>query len=355
MNIFIDPNIPLNPKTALEGDLPFGKHFTDRMFTMDYTPEKGWHDAKIIPYAPLHLDPATSCLHYGQMFFEGMKAYKRDDGSIAMFRPLENMLRMNASAWRMSMPDINPEETLDALIELVRLEKDWIPTAPESSLYIRPFMIGTDAVIGLKPSANYKFIIIMSPVGAYYGKNGLAPVKIFVEDEYVRAVKGGTGYAKCAGNYAGSLRSQVTAQQAGFNQVLWLDGIHRKYIEEVGAMNVFFVVGNKVLTPELSGSILPGITRKSVIEILGDWGITVEERPVSIDEIEAAYDRGELKEAFGSGTAAVVSPIGELARGDKKMKLADDKPGEITQRIYNEITGIQYGKIKDTHGWVTVL
>ena len=340
-------------KAALEsGDLPFGRTFTDYMFEMDYHPDKGWHGAKITPYAPLPLDPATTCLHYGQLFFEGMKAYRQKNGDIALFRPIENMHRMNSSAWRMSMPEIDADGVLAALVELVRLEKDWVPKQAEASLYIRPFMIGLDPFLGLRPSQTYKLVIIQGPAGPYYGKDGLAPVKIYVEDEFVRAVRGGTGYAKCAGNYAATMRSQLEASKKGYNQVLWLDGVHRKYVEEVGAMNVFFVIGDTVVTPELSGSILPGITRKSVIEILKDWGMKVEERPVEIAEIAKAYDEGKLKEAFGSGTAAVVSPIGELVRGDKSIKLDDKKPGQLTQKIYDELTGIQYGAIEDKRGWI---
>ena len=353
MNIKFVKSKNLKSKDALNsGDLPFGKVFTDYMFEMDYKPDKGWHDAKITPYAPLSLDPATTSLHYGQLFFEGLKAYRHKDGRIALFRPIENMHRMNQSAWRMSMAEINPEEVLDALVQLVRLEKDWVPGAPESSLYIRPFMLGLDPVLGVKSSETYKLVIIQCPVGPYYGKDGLAPVRIFVEDEFVRAVKGGTGYAKCAGNYAATLRSQQKASEKGCKQVLWLDGVHRKYVEEVGAMNVFFVMGDTVVTPELSGSILPGVTRKSVIEILKDWGKKVEERLISIDEVLKAYDDGKLVEAFGSGTAAVISPIGEFVYGEKSMKLDEEKPGELTQKIFDELAGIQYGTREDKRGWL---
>ena len=353
MNIKFIESKNLKSKAVIEsGNLPFGRIFTDYMFEMDYTPDKGWHDAKITPYAPLNLDPATTSLHYGQLFFEGMKAYRHKDNRVALFRPIENMHRMNQSAWRMSMAEINPEEVLDALIQLVKLEKDWVPSAPESSLYIRPFMLGIDPFLGVRPSEAYKLVIILCPVGPYYGKDGLMPVKIFVEDEFVRAVRGGTGYAKCAGNYAATMRSQLKAATKGCNQVLWLDGVHRKYVEEVGAMNVFFVIGDTIVTPELSGSILPGITRKSIIEILKDWGMKIEERLIAIDEVAKAYDEGKLVEAFGSGTAAVVSPIGELVYGEKSMKLDDKKPGELTQKIYDELTGLQYGKREDTRGWV---
>ena len=353
MDIRIEANENLKDKSLLDkGDLPFGVFFTDHMFMMDYSPEKGWWDKRIVPYGPLSIDPSTSCLHYGQMLFEGLKAYKQTDGKIALFRPLENMRRLNESALRICMPEIDPEDTLDALLKLLNMEKGWIPSAPESSLYIRPFMYATDPFLGLRPSERYQFAIILSPVGPYYGKDGLTPVRIFVEQEYVRAVRGGTGYAKCAGNYAGSLRSQMSAGKRGFNQVLWLDAIHRKYIEEVGAMNVFFVVGDTVITPALSGSILPGITRKSIIEILVERGVKVEERPVSIDELAKAFDEGKLQEAFGSGTAAVVSPIGELTYGEKTMGLTKDKPGRITREIYDELTGIQYGLRSDNRGWV---
>ena len=353
MNIKFVESKNLKSKAVLEsGNLPFGRTFTDYMFEMDYAPDKGWHDAKITPYAPLNLDPATTSLHYGQLFFEGLKAYRQQDGRIALFRPIENMHRMNQSAWRMSMPEINAEEVLDALVQLVRLEKDWVPSTPEASLYIRPFMIGLDPFLGLRPSETYKLVIIQGPAGAYYGKNGLAPVRIFVEDEFVRAVKGGTGYAKCAGNYAATMRSQLNAATKGYNQVLWLDGVNRKYVEEVGAMNVFFVIGDTIVTPELSGSILPGITRKSIIEILKDWGLKIEERLIAIDEVAKAYDEGNLFEAFGSGTAAVVSPIGELVYGEKSMKLDENKPGKLTQKIYDELTGLQYGTREDTRGWI---
>ena len=353
MNIEFIESKNLKSKAVLDsGDLPFGRVFTDYMFEMDYAPDKGWYGAKITPYSPLALDPATTSLHYGQLFFEGLKAYRHKDNRIALFRPIENMHRMNKSAWRMSMPEIDPDEMLEALIQLVRLEKDWVPSSPESSLYIRPFMIGLDPFLGVRPSETYKFVIITCPVGPYYGKDGVAPVSIYVEDEYVRAVKGGTGYAKCAGNYAATMRSQLKAAGKGCKQVLWLDGVHRKYVEEVGAMNVFFVINGAVVTPELSGSILPGITRKSAIEILRDWGIKIEERLISIDEVTKAYDDGKLVEAFGTGTAAVVSPIGELLHGEKSMKLDVNKPGELTQKVYNELTGLQFGKINDKRGWI---
>ena len=343
-----------NPKDKPVGTPVFGRTLTDHMVIMDFEPEKGWHDLRIVPYAPLLMDPASSCMHYGQAIFEGMKAYRHPDGKIALFRPMENFKRLNESAWRMCIPEADPEVMLEALLKLIELEKDWVPSAEASSLYIRPFMIATDPALGLRPSANYQALIILSPVGPYYA-DGITPVRIFVEEKYVRAVKGGTGYAKAAGNYAASMRSQMEALKDGFAQVLWLDGVHRKYIEEVGAMNVFFKIDGKVVTPEINGSILPGITRKSVIEILKDWGHTVEERPISIDELVAAYDAGKIDEAFGCGTAVVIAPISELVWGGKSMTLSGGQTGELTRKVYDELTGIQFGTRPDTRGWVHIV
>ncbi len=342
-----------SPKTKPvdENNLPFGKIFTDHMFLMDYTEGKGWHDARIVPHAPITLDPAATCLHYGQLIFEGMKAYKTADGKLTLFRPEENMKRINKSAERMCIPPIDVEDMVKAIAKLVEVEKDWIPAAPGTSLYIRPFIIATEAFLGVHPAASYLFIIITCPVGPYY-KEGLAPVRIYVEDNYVRSVKGGTGFAKCAGNYAASLKSQVEASQQGYAQVLWLDGVERRYIEEVGAMNVFFIIDGVAVTPALSGSILPGITRKSVIEVLESWGYPVEERQISIEELAEAYKNGKLQEAFGTGTAAVISPVGELRYGDLVMNINDGKIGEISQKLYDEITGIQTCKLPDTRGWI---
>ena len=338
-------------KPTDETALGFGQTFTDHMFQMDYTPENGWHNARIVPYGPLLLDPASTSLHYAQLIFEGMKAYQSADGRILMFRPWENMKRINRSGERLCIPPAPEEELLNGIVELVKVEKDWIPTAPETSLYIRPFIVSTDAVLGVSPSKNYLLTVILSPVGAYY-KGGIKPVKIYVEDEYVRAVRGGTGEAKCAGNYASSLRAQVNAVEQGYAQVLWLDGVHRKYIEEVGSMNVFFVIDGVVVTPELSGSILPGVTRESVIQIVRDWGIPVEERAVTIDELAKAYDEGKLTEAFGTGTAAVISPIGELKWGDKHMEIGGGEIGKLSQRLYDEISGIRTGAVEDTRNWI---
>jgi branched-chain amino acid aminotransferase len=321
------------------------------MLIVDYKKGQGWHDGRIVPYGPLELDPAACCLHYGQLIFEGIKAYKTNKDELVIFRPDQNMARMNNSCDRMCMPPIDEGEMLDAIAQLVRADEAWVPSAPGTSLYIRPFIIGNEAFLGVHPSKSYMFITILSPVGAYF-KEGLRPVRIYVEDKYVRAVKGGTGYAKCAGNYAASLKSQEEADAAGYAQVLWLDGVERKYIEEVGGMNIFFVIDGEVVTPELNGSILPGITRASVIDVVKDWGKPVSERKISIDELAAAYKAGRATEAFCSGTAAVISPIGELKYGDFVMTFNGGKIGETTQRLYDEITGIQTGAKEDKFGWL---
>ena len=340
------------PKPQDESKLGFGKIFTDHMFLMDYNGKKGWFDPRIVPYAPIALNPAASCLHYGQLIFEGLKAYRAKTGEVVMFRPEKNFERLNASNERLCMPTADVDFMVDALKELIRVEKDWIPEAEGTSLYIRPFVIGTEPFLGVKPSDDYMFIIILSPVGSYYA-GGIQPVRIYVENEYVRAVRGGVGYAKCAGNYAASMKSQIEAAEKGFAQVLWLDGVERKYIEEVGAMNIFFVLEDEIVTPALSGSILPGITRASIIDLLRSWGLPVKERPVCIDELIEAYDNGKLKEVFGTGTAAVVSPVGELTRDDKKMVINNGEIGELSQKLYDEITGIQRLVREDKFGWIT--
>ncbi len=338
-------------KPTDESKLGFGRSFTDHMFLMDYTVGQGWHDARIVPYGPLSLDPSCSVFHYGQEVFEGMKAYKGVNGDIRLFRPEENFKRLNSSNERLCIPQVDEAFCLKALKKLLEVEKDWIPASEGTSLYIRPFIIGCEPVLGVHPANNYLFIIILSPSGSYYA-NGLAPVKIYVEDQYVRAVRGGMGYTKTGGNYAASLKAQQDAK--GYSQVLWLDGVERKYIEEVGAMNVFFVFDDEVVTPALQGSILPGITRKSCVEMLKSWGVNVNERRLSIDEVEEAARNGRLKEMFGTGTAAVVSPVGELKYKDDIIKIGD-AIGELTQRLYDELTGIQLGKIPDRFGWVCEL
>ncbi len=341
-----------NPKDKPtdESKLGFGKLFSDHMFMMDYKTGEGWHNARIVPYGPISLSPASSCLHYGQTVFEGMKAYYGVDGEIRLFRPDENFKRLNASNERLCIPAIDEELCVEAVKKLVELDKDWVPRKEGTSLYIRPFIIGNDDFLGVKAADEYYFIIIVSPSGAYYA-SGLAPVRIYVENEYVRAVRGGTGAAKTGGNYASSLLAQDQAHEQGYSQVLWLDGVERKYIEEVGAMNVFFVVDGEVITPMLGGSILPGITRKSSIELLKSWGIPVTERLITAQELADAYDAGKLEEAFGTGTAAVVSPVGELKWGDKVMSIGNGKIGAITQRLYDAMTGIQYGKLEDVNNW----
>jgi branched-chain amino acid aminotransferase len=332
-------------------NIPFGKVFSDHMLLADYKDGKGWHDARIVPYGPLPLDPASSCLHYGQLIFEGLKAYKTADGGIVMFRPDQNMARMNKTCERMCIAPIDEGEMVRAIAKLVEIDEAWIPSAPSTSLYVRPFIIANEPALGIHPSDSFLFIVILSPVGPYY-KSGLEPVKIYVETNYVRAVKGGTGSAKCAGNYAASLKSQLNAEKEGYSQVLWLDGIERRYIEEVGAMNVFFVIDGEVLTPELNGSILPGITRKSVIEVVKSWNMPISERRISVDELISAFESGKLREAFGAGTAAVISPIGELKCGDVVMRVNNGKIGPISQRLYDEITGIQTCTLEDKFGWV---
>ncbi len=334
-----------------QNNLGFGQHFTDHMFIMDYTKGKGWHDARIVPYAPLSMDPASMVFHYGQAIFEGLKAYKTKDERILLFRPQKNMERINSSNERMSIPTIDEAFALEALKTLVSMEKDWIPTAPGTSLYIRPFIIATDPFLGVRSSFTYKFIIILSPVGAYY-PTGINPGKYLIENEYVRAVKGGTGFTKCSGNYAASLKAQDLAHEKGYMQVLWLDGIERKYIEEVGAMNVFFKIGGEVITPALEGSILPGITRDSVIQLLKHWGVKITERKVSVQELYDAHANGTFEEAFGTGTAAVISPIGEFNWDGKVIKLADGKIGELSLKLYETLTGIQNGIVKDELGWM---
>lgn len=342
-----------NPKQkpADESSLGFGKIFSDHMFVMNYDEGQGWHDARIVPYGPFELMPAAMCLHYGQEVFEGMKAYRTTAGKIVLFRPEKNMARLNISNERLCIPKIDEEFCVEAIKKLVEIEQDWVPHAEGASLYLRPFIFATDPVIGVHPAHHLTFMVICSPSGAYYPE-GIDPVKIYVEQNYVRAVKGGMGFTKTAGNYAASLKAQDESEKQGYTQVLWLDGVERKYIEEVGTMNVFFVIGDEVVTPALQGSILSGITRMSSIELLRSWGLKVTERKLSINEVSEAYDKGQLKEAFGTGTAAVISPIGELKWGDKIMKINNGEIGEISQKLYDEMTGIQWGKVEDKFGWI---
>lgn len=330
--------------------LGFGKYFTDHMFVMDYSVEKGWHDAQIVPYGPFSFDPSCMVFHYGQAIFEGLKAYRAADGGVLLYRPFENMKRLNRSNDRLCIPQIDIDFAVDAIKQLVLLDQDWIPEGEGTSLYIRPFIIGTDNALGVHPSKTYKFIVILSPVGSYYA-GGLAPVKIWVESEYVRAVRGGVGAAKTAGNYAASLKAQEVAEEKGYSQVLWLDGVEQKYVEEVGAMNIFFKIDGEVVTPMLNGSILGGITRDSVIEVLKGSGYKVSERKISIDEISDAYKEGKLEEVFGTGTAAVISPVGELCYNGEKMVINNNEIGAVSQMLYDTITGMQKGAIEDKYNF----
>ncbi|GAB2548850.1 branched-chain amino acid aminotransferase [Gracilibacillus alcaliphilus] len=342
-----------NPKVKPQSDqLSFGKYFTDHMFIQDYSPQEGWHNPRVVPYQPIVLDPAAIIFHYGQTVFEGLKAYKTKSGQIKLFRPDKNMDRLNRSNDRMCIPPIDEEFAVEAVKYLVQIDQDWVPDAPGTSLYVRPFIISTEPYLGVSPSATYQFIVILSPVGAYY-ESGINPVKIAVEDRYVRTVKGGTGEAKTAGNYASSLKAQEVVAKEGYEQVLWLDGIEKKYIEEVGSMNVFFKVNGEVITPELNGSILAGVTRDSVIELLKHWNIPVTERRITMEELYNYHQKGELEEAFGSGTAAVISPIGELVWEGKKMTINNSETGEISKRLYDTLTGIQYGTEEDVFNWTT--
>ena len=329
--------------------LGFGKYFTDHMFVMEYSDTEGWKNARIVPFDYIPIHPASTVLHYGAEIFEGMKAYKTADG-YQMFRPLENIRRMNNSAERLCLPALPEGFTLKALTDLINLDYEWIPDQPGTSLYIRPFMFGNDESLGVHAVHNATFVVILSPVGAYYAE-GLNPVKISIESDDVRAVRGGTGYAKCGGNYAASMRAGKRAAAKGFSQVLWLDGVERKYIEEVGAMNVMFKINGEIITPELTGSVLPGITRKSCIEILREWGYKVSERLISVDELIEAAQNGTLEEAWGTGTAAVISPIGHLYYKDVDYEVAGNKIGQLAQRLYDELTGIQWGVKPDKRSW----
>lgn len=333
-----------------EHNLTFGKTFTDHMFIWDYAADKGWYDPRIVPYQNIELAPSAMVFHYGQEMFEGLKAYRTPEGGVQLFRPDKNIERTNSTNDRLCVPRVDPEALLEAIVTLVNVERDWVPSVEGTALYIRPFIIATDPYLGVRPSETYKLMVILSPVGAYY-KEGINPVPIWVEDEYVRAVRGGVGFAKAGANYAASLRAQMKAKEKGYAQVLWLDGIERKYVEEVGTMNVFFKIDGKVITPSLEGSILPGVTRDAVLHLLKTWGTPVEERKISIDEVYEAAEAGTLEEVFGTGTAAVISPVGLLDWAGKKLTINDGHIGTTAQKLYETITGIQNGRIADTHGW----
>jgi branched-chain amino acid aminotransferase len=345
-------NLTTEPKAkpAPGQKLGFGKIFTDHMFVMNYTEGQGWHDPRIEPFHNISLSPAAMVYHYGQEMFEGLKAYKNQDGEVFLFRPDMNAKRTNATNDRLVIPQLPIEDFVQAVSAVVDVDRDWIPTDPGTSLYIRPFIIATDEFLGVAPSKTYLFMVILSPSGAYY-ESGLAPVGIWIEDEFVRAVRGGIGFAKTGGNYAASLIAQQKAHDAGFSQVLWLDGVERKYIEEVGAMNIFFKIAGKVVTPALSGSILPGITRDSTIQLCKDWGYEVEERKISAEELLEAQRNGTLEECWGTGTAAVISPVGKLRYVDEVMTINGGNIGQLSQKLYDTITGIQTGILPDNKGW----
>jgi len=331
-------------------NLVFGREFTDHMFLMNYDAGKGWHDGRIVPYGPISLEPCAMVFHYAQEVFEGLKAYRTPEGGVQLFRPYENARRFVSSCQRLCIPPVDEELFVDAVKQLVALEAGWVPGEPGTSLYIRPFVIATDPTLGVHASHSYLFSVIVCPVGAYYAE-GINPVKIYVEDEDVRAVRGGTGYTKCGGNYAASIRAGERAEEKGFSQVLWLDGVERRYIEEVGSMNVMFQIDGTVVTPKLTGSVLPGITRKSCLELIRGWGIPAEERLLTAEELFRAAEEGRLDEAWGTGTAAVVSPIGEMVWEGKSVQVCGGKIGPLTQRLYDTLTGIQWGRLPDERGW----
>ena len=350
MEITVSSCEQLKPKPDADS-LGFGTLFTDYMFNMDYDLQNGWHKPRIEPYGSIVMDPATMFLHYGQGVFEGLKAYRTESGRIQLYRPRENISRLNRSCRRLCIPEVDEDFALQAMKQLIELEKEWVPDAPETSLYIRPTIIAMDPFLGVRASHTYRYFIILSPVGAYYPE-GFNPVKILVTSEYVRAVRGGVGEAKTPGNYAASLLAGELAHDAGYTQVLWLDGIEQKYLEEVGSMNIFFVIDDEIVTPELNGSILPGITRKSVIELAQHWNEKVSERKISIDEIMQAHASGSLKEVFGAGTAAVISPVGQIKYKDQVITINDNQTGPVAKKYYQAITDMQYGKAEDPMGWI---
>ncbi len=333
------------------GNLSFGKYFTDHMFVMDYEKERGWFDPRVVPFAPFELSPAAMVLHYAPEIFEGMKAYRTPDGSVQLFRPEENISRMNKSAERMCLPQIDPELFMEGLLTLVKTDIDWVPSGADTTLYIRPFLFATDEKLGVHAPSKCIFAIILSPVGPYFPE-GVNPVRIFIEKEDVRAVRGGTGYAKCGGNYAGSLRAGERAGAKGFSQVLWLDGVEKKYVEEGGSMNIMFKIKDKVVTPALTGTVLPGITRKSVIEMLRSWGVEVEERLVTLEEILKGIKNGDVEEAWCCGTAAVISPIGEFATEDERYPIGEFKSGPLALKLYHALTDLQFGRREDNFSWM---
>jgi branched-chain amino acid aminotransferase len=356
MQIAVHPLDPAQrrPKPKDEKNLVFGRIFSDHMFMMDYLAGKGWKDARVVPYHLLEMDPAAMVLHYGQGIFEGLKAYRWKNDKIHVFRSDKNWARWNRSAERMCMPQIDPDFQIRALEELLRLDRDWVPHSVGSSLYIRPTMIATEPHLGVRPASEYLYYIMTGPVAAYYAE-GFNPVKIYVSDEYVRAVRGGVGEAKTMANYASSLYAAEVAKKKGFTQVLWLDGAEHRYVEEVGTSNIFFKIGDELVTPELSGSILPGVTRDSVLQLAKHWGIKCTERAITIGEVLDTIKSGEMKEMFATGTAAVISPVGEISYKEQSYKIQDGSVGKLSLRLYEEILGIQYGEREDIFGWVRQL
>ncbi|MBU2548693.1 MAG: branched-chain amino acid aminotransferase [Proteobacteria bacterium] len=345
------PSDQLKPKPK-DSELAFGNIFTDHMFMLDYHAGQGWHDPRVVPYGPLVLDPATAVLHYAQEIFEGLKCYRRTDGGLQLFRVRDNFRRMNESARRMCIPELDIDLVVEGLKTLLRVERDWVPGTQGTSLYIRPTIIATEAFLGVRPAAQYLYYVILGPVGAYY-KEGFNPIKILVEEKYVRAVRGGVGSTKTGGNYAASLYAAEEAHKKGFTQVLWLDAIERKYVEEVGTMNMLFLIDDELVVPPLGGSILPGITRYTVLDLVREWGgYRVSERHIAIDEVMDAARNGRLKEAFGAGTAAVISPVGWIVYKGEEVEVAGGKTGPLAQKLYDEITSIQYGTKPDVHGWI---
>jgi branched-chain amino acid aminotransferase len=338
------------PRPAASG-LGFGQYFTDHMFLMDFEAERGWHSARVVPHEPLAIDPAASALQYAQGLFEGLKAIRGQDGKISLFRPDRHCARMQQGAVRMTMPAVPPDVMMQAIIELVRLDQDWVPSAPNTALYLRPTIIGTEPFLGVRPSRTYTFFIIASPVGAYYAE-GFDPVNIWIEEECVRAARGGLGAVKAGANYAASLYAAEQAKKNGYSQVLWLDAAEHRYLEEVGTMNLFVEIDGVFMTPPLEGSILDGVTRNSIMTLLREWNREVVERPIAIDELAAAHARGRLSEIFGCGTGAVISPVGELGYKEKRLIINDRKAGPMSRRLFDELTGIQQGRIPDTRGWL---
>ena len=337
-----------------DASLSFGKVFTDHMFMMNYTDGKGWHDPRVVPYGPLSLDPATSVLHYGQAVFDGLKAFRGADGQIRLFRAERHARRLNISCAALCIPQMDPELIRASFDAIVSVDHEWVPSLPSTSLYVRPTVIATDVMLGVHPAHNYVYFVICSPVGAYY-KEGVKPVRILASDNHVRAVQGGLGEAKTAANYAASLSAQQEAEQQGYTQVLWLDGVERRYIDEVGTMNIMMRIGDEVITPPLAGTILDGVTRNSALRLMRDWGLRVSERKISIEEVLEAGRAGTLREMWGTGTAAVVSPVGELGYKGTKLAIGNGHTGELTQRLYDAITGIQYGRDTDPYGWMSVV